>query len=109
MLPTTYDAVKAVLKADASIPASERTRLLAMIRNGQEAPRLSPAPLSAPRILSRAKAAERLDKSLRFVDRLEQIGLLKKVRLPGRERAIGFRESDIEALIAGGAGTSGVP
>jgi hypothetical protein len=36
---------------------------------------------------------------LRLIDRLAQQGALKKVRLPGRQRAAGIRESDLLALI----------
>lgn len=63
-----------------------------------------PAPAeSAPaRIIRRMEVARRLGRSPRAVDRLAAEGALRKVLLPGRTRAAGFRESDVAALIAGG-------
>ncbi len=57
----------------------------------------------AERLLRRATVAARLGHSARFVDRLAADGVLRKIRLPGRARAAGFRESDLLALLAGGA------
>ena len=38
---------------------------------------------------------------MRAVDNWTRAGILRKVTLPGRTRAAGFRESDIVALIDG--------
>jgi predicted site-specific integrase-resolvase len=54
-----------------------------------------------PRILRRAEAARRLGASIRAVDNWHRCGIIHKVTLPGRKRACGFRESEINALIAG--------
>ena len=48
------------------------------------------------------EVARRLGRSPRAVDRLAAEGALRKVLLPGRTRAAGFRESDVAALIAWG-------
>jgi putative DNA primase/helicase len=47
----------------------------------------------------RREAARRLDCSIRAVDHWARMGILKKVKISGRKRAVGFRETDITALI----------
>ena len=64
--------------------------------------------LTTPRILRRAEVASRLGCSLRTVDHWAGCKLLSKVRLPGRVRCAGFRESDICALIADGLPDAGM-
>jgi len=98
MLPTTYDAVKAVLKADQSILVPERNQMLAAIRNGGTAakPAIQATPEIGPRVLRRAEVARRLSVSLRTVDKLP----LKKFKLPGRHRAAGFLESDLNSFLS---------
>jgi hypothetical protein len=99
MLPTTYDAVKAVLKADQSIIVAERNQMLAALRNGGSVkPKAQPPPDIAPRLLRRAEVARRLSISLRTVDKLP----LRKFKLPGRVRAAGFLEADVVELLTGG-------
>jgi predicted DNA-binding transcriptional regulator AlpA len=102
MLPTTLEAVKSILRADPSVSTPDRARLLAVLRNGgpdKEPP--APAPEG---IIRRAETARRLAVSKRTVDKLALSGVLPKVGLPGRTRKIGFRESDVSALIAGKGG-----
>ena len=96
MLPTTLDVFRAGLKADPTISPSDRNRLLAMLRNGA-APGNPPAPPvdTGPRLLRRAEVARRLSVGLRTVDKLP----IKKFKLPGRKRAAGFLESEINALL----------
>jgi predicted DNA-binding transcriptional regulator AlpA len=99
MLDTTQDAVRAMLKADPSLTPADRGRILATLRNHGKA---DPEPTATePRIIRRREAARRLGCSLRAVDNWTRAGILRKVRLPGRIRHCGFRESDIAALIAG--------
>ena len=99
MLPTTYDAVKAVLRADPTISTADRNRLLAALRSD---PDTSQTSLQAePRLIRRREAARRLSFSIRTVDKLAATGVLKKRTLPGRVRASGFLEADVEALIKG--------
>ena len=99
MLPTTYDAIKSILRSDPTVSVEERQRTLISVRQRPQA-RPPETQLCTSKVLSRRKAAEILgDKSLRYVDRLAQQGILKKVTVPGRSRAIGFRAADVEALI----------
>jgi predicted DNA-binding transcriptional regulator AlpA len=107
MLPTTIDAVRALLKADPTLTPAARTRVLAVLRAyGKTEPTSDVR--TEPRLLRRAEVARRLGCSLRAVDSWTRDGILEKVTLPGRVRAAGFRESDLSALIEG-KGTTGSP
>ena len=100
MLETTRAIVKASLAADATISPNERTRLLKLLRQAED-PNPKPETPIVPKVLQRQEAAARLGRSLRFVDKLAHAGTLRKVTLPGRQRAIGFAEADVSALIGG--------
>jgi len=102
MLETTRAIVKASLAADSTITPIQRTRLLRVLRTAEDPEPPKPIAPTVPRVLQRREAAARLGRSLRFVDKLAAGGTLRKVKLPGRQRAIGFRESDVDALIDGG-------
>jgi len=101
MLPTTLDVFRAGLKSDPTISPSERARLIALMRNGPQ-PVIKAANTQQPaaRLIRRAEVANRLSVSLRTVDKLP----VAKFKLPGRKRAAGFLESDINALLAGKSG-----
>ena len=101
MLPTTVDAVKALLKADPSLTPADRSQIVGIIRNhGRPAePRPSPKRQGAC-ILTRAEVAKRFNRSKRFVDKLATEGVLQRVTLPGRVRACGYREADVERLLS---------
>ncbi len=100
MLSTTLEATKAILKADPSVKPDERSRLLALLRNGcQKEPSIMS---SVPRLMRRREAAKLLGVTPRTVDNLAMAGALPRVKLPGRSRSVGFRESDVKALIERG-------
>lgn len=101
MLATTLDLFRAALRSDATVSPAERSRILTLIRHNAAPPVPLPPANDGPRILRRKQAAERCGCSLRLIDRLAQQGALPKVRLPGRQRAAGFRESDVLKLIGG--------
>jgi hypothetical protein len=100
MLPTTIDAVRALLKSDPSLTPADRARIVGTIRNHGERPKPS-APPQVARVLTRAEVAKRFNRSKRFVDKLAAEGVLKRVTLPGRMRACGLRETDVEELLGG--------
>ncbi len=90
MLPTTVDAVKALLKADPSLTPADRSQIVAAIRNHGRPTEPKPATeRQGARILTRAEVAKRFDRSLRFVDKLAAEGIQQRVTLPGRIRACG--------------------
>jgi len=99
MQDTTYEVLKASLKADASISPARRAQILGAIRRGGE--EAAPAAPPTPRIMRRIEAARVLGRSLRAVDILAEQGILERVRLPGRVRAAGFRERDVFNLVQG--------
>lgn len=100
MLATTCNAVREMLRADPSITPADRNRILAALRNhGKGDP--EPTAPEPPRLVRRAEAARRLAVSLRAVDAWARAGILHKVRLPGRVRAIGLAEADVAAIIRG--------
>ncbi len=95
MLPTTIDAVKAVLAADPSVTIDERKALVEALKRGLKAEAVH------DRVLRRPEAAQRLGVSVKALDIWKRRGVLKPVIIPGSSRALGYRESDIDALIAG--------
>ena len=74
-----------------------RTRPIAGATPYRGVPEIPPTPplMAVPRILRRAAVAQRLSISLRTVDKLP----IKKIKLPGRIRAAGFLESDVNDLL----------
>ena len=102
MLPTTIDAVRSMLKADPSVPPAERSRILTAMRNcGQARP---PPAESQDRLLRRREAAKLLGTSVRFIDKLAAEGVLPKVRMPNRKRALGIPKRAVEELIGARGG-----
>ena len=97
MLNTTINAIEAVLRMDATVSIPERVKITFRLRLG-DVPKKPETPTVA-RLLRREVVAERLCCSLRTVDRLAVQGLLHRVTFPGRKRASGFREADVEALV----------
>ena len=60
----------------------------------------------APRILRTAEVGRRLGLCPRSVRNLAKQGTLPPFRLPGRVRAVGYREGDVIALIEGRGGSA---
>jgi len=101
MLPTTFDAMKAMLRADPSVSPGDRARLLTQLREGPPKPDLVHAAASESRLIRRSECARRLAVSVRCVDNWAKKGILEKRILPGHTRASGFLESAVSALIHG--------
>ena len=87
----------------AMIPdTDERLHRIGLILTGKD-----PSSIKAPeRLIKRVEVARRLGLCPRSVDNLSADGALKPVRLPGRMRAVGFRESDVRALLDAGPSPS---
>lgn len=98
MLATTTQIIRSALHADPSLNPRDRTQILALLREKPNGTNPKPAN-EPPRLIRRAEAARRLACSLRLIDRLAATGVLPKRRLPGRVRASGFLETDINALL----------
>lgn len=101
MLNTTATAIKSMLQADPSLTPDDRKTILASIQNHGRTgePKTEPG----PQLITRKQAASMLGRSSRLIDLLAASGDLKRVMLPGRTRALGFRRADVVALIEGGA------
>ena len=90
----TLQAVKALFSADPTIDQGEKKRLIALCQSTPNRPQPNPC------VLRHAEVARRLGGvTKKTVNNLARSGLLTPVRLPGRVRALGFRESDVMALI----------
>jgi hypothetical protein len=100
--PTTLKFVRAAFEMDPGISSGQCSHLITLIRKGCAGATKSPDKTeSVARIIRRIEVAARMSRSVRFVDKLAADGVLQKVKLPGRLRATGFRESEVAALIAG--------
>ena len=99
MLNTTINAIGAVLRMDATVSTPERVKIIFRLSRG-DVPQKPETPTHA-RLLRREVVADRLCCSLRTVDHLAVQGLLHRVTFPGRKRASGFREADVETLVNG--------
>jgi hypothetical protein len=98
----TVEIVTATLKADISVPASERNRILKLIRGESEPVQNDNG--RAPKIFSREQAAQLLgDKTERYIDQLCKRGLLQKFIPPGNVRAIGVTASSLNQFLGSGA------
>jgi hypothetical protein len=106
MLQSTLELLKSVLRADPTLSPAERTAVLAQIRQGGKASAAQPVVRTEARLIRRAEAARRLSRSIRTVDKLAASGVLQKRKLPGRLKASGFLESDLETLILASSGAS---
>ena len=101
MQDSTLKILDATLKADASITAAERIKLLKLARNGEAEPEKL-GNLHAPRIYSRTEAAKLLGgRTTRFVDQLCKRGLLKKFTPKGSQRAIGISGESLRSFVEG--------
>ena len=87
----TCAAIAALLKSDPTVSPRERQHFLA--KNDE--------PPEADHIVRPLIAARRLGLSRRSLANLIAAGQLPAVKLPGRQRIIGVRESDLSALIEG--------
>lgn len=102
MLSTTNDLIRTALKTDPTLTPSNRTTILAAIKNHGKTPE-NPIPATVPecRIVRRAEAAHRLGRGLRSIDLLASTGVLHKIKFPGKSRSAGFLSTDLERLLAG--------
>ena len=102
MLPTTIEAMKALLKADPVVTPLDRQRIVTVICNHGKSPETPRAAATVEkRILHRRDVARRFNRSLRFVDKLAVQGVLRRVKLPGRRRACGFLAEEVERVMGG--------
>jgi|ERR1035441_2225312 hypothetical protein len=101
MLSTTLDVFKAALRSDPTVSASDRNRLLAVLRNGSNPSDGGSVTSQPPGIVRPKTAALRLGRSVRAVHQLAAQGLLQKVKFPGRTRCAGITTESLASLLKG--------
>lgn len=92
----TKKSVVALIRADDSVEARERMRLIALLNDG---PRTEPQARPGPCIYQRREASRLTGRSLRWIDSVCRRGLVRRVKLVGSKRAIGLRADDLDRLI----------
>jgi len=95
----TYQMIERAVSSDKSMRPGEQRRILGLIRSCDQQ-RQAPPP-QAPEILRRTEVAKRFKVSVRCVDKWAKEGLLRKIRLPGRQRAMGFHAEEVDRLVRG--------
>ncbi len=96
MLPSTREAISAILRTDPSISTATRAAFLqSLTRPGTDRP-------PTDEILRVPEVARILSRTPRSVHQLAQRGILRKVVFPGSTRSAGFRRSDVERLLLTG-------
>jgi len=102
MLPTTIEAITAILKADATVTPNERVTMIALLKeHGRTGQTGNTVALLERRILRRVDVARILACSTRAVDYMASQGILRKVVLPGRKRSRGFVSVEVDRLLDG--------
>ena len=105
MRQTTARMIEVYLRADDSLDAAARKRLLSRLNI---APSDEPPAPPTDRLLRRAEVGKMLARSAKTVDRLAAAGILRRVILPSRKRAAGYLLSDLHALISARTASSAV-
>jgi len=98
MKTTTLELIRSVLKADETVTADERARIIRAMSTPSETPK--PDRL---RIASFKEAAERLGVARRTIYYYCRKGFLTRVSIPGKERANGVTGESLENAIKGAA------
>ncbi len=82
------------MATDSTISLEEKQAILTSLRSGAGGK-------THDRILRRKEAAERLGICPKTLDNWSLRGTIHPIRIKGSERAVGFRQSDVDAIIAG--------
>lgn len=89
------EAGEAILSADPSVNPEDRKALVETLKQGVK------TETKPEQVLRRKETAKRFGVTVKAVDQWARAGILMPIRLPGKSRAIGFRESQINDVIAG--------
>src|ERR1051326_6516520 len=99
MLDTTLRVLRSALEADQTETPKSRNELMQLVRDWREK-KATPIEEKPPVILPYWQVADRFGKKVRFVYTLLHEGVLKRYVLPGRQRACGCLESEVNELVA---------
>jgi hypothetical protein len=97
----TQVGIIAMIRADQDADGATKTRLIEVIRSSGEPP--SAEKPQGPRVYTRKEAARLMGRSLRYIDALGVKGLVRRVQMPGNQRACGIVAADLEKLIESSA------
>jgi hypothetical protein len=100
MLDSTLEIIRSVIKADKTVTPLKRSEYLALLKNGDKAPKPKKEVPAQPRLVRRSEAGRILGRSVRTIDLLVGQGLLVKTKWKGRKRAAGITSASLEALLA---------
>ena len=95
MLSTTRRALSAILDTDISITPEQKKIILAVADRPLIQREL---PQAIPRVIRREEAAKCLGVSVKRVDQLSTMGILKRIIVPGTTRALGISEASLRSL-----------
>ena len=107
MLPTTAEAIRAILRADPSLTPMDQKRVITFLRNGNAVKGTAqpqPATKLFPSIIRNDQAAKELNRSVRSIHNLCSQGLLLKAKITGRTRCAGVTRESFTALLNALAG-----
>ena len=94
----TSAGIMAMIRADQDADSRTKAHLLAIIKSGGVPPPDANKP-NRPLVFQRTEAARLASRSRRWIDEQARRGLLRRVKLPGKHRAIGIRSDDLFRLI----------
>jgi predicted DNA-binding transcriptional regulator AlpA len=100
MKKSTYQIVRLALISDESISDKQRAVILDCLTTSESKELLPVIEVPKERIIKRKHIAKMFSCSLRTIDMMARKGVLHRVIFPGNKRAFGFRESEVQALMA---------
>jgi hypothetical protein len=99
MLKHTETAIRAILEADPSITPGQIKAGIAAINETRQEGITDTRPIDT--ILKPKEVAAILKTSTRNVGRFGRLGYIRRVRVPGASRAIGYSADSVRAFMAG--------
>ena len=96
MLPEFEIAIVSMMERDKTIPAASRRAVLAILRGEQ-------VEVKEDSILTRSEAAKKLRVSPVTVTTWARKGIIRRVSVPGRRKAVGYSAKSVFAIINGGS------
>ena len=95
----TLEIIKTAIKSDSTMRLDEKAHLLSVLKRAGKPDDCEQSTQKLTRIIRRREAAQLLGVSRRAVDAWAKDGVLHKIHVSGRRRAIGFNSEEVEALM----------
>lgn len=106
MKAATEKALAAIIAADETISQRDAAAALALLRDGLSLAQSTSAAARVP-YMTRAEAAKALKVSLPTISTWGRAGIIRRVAVPGRRRALGYRAEDVENILNGEGANNG--